>query len=95
MGFRVVVGAESFSPHHRVQTESGAHPASYPMCTSGYFHGVKQLGREADQSLPSSAEVKNEWGYSSTPPVRFYGLVPRLKKHRDNFTYTLPLPPRN
>jgi hypothetical protein len=29
--------------------------------------GVKQPGREADHSPPSSAEIKNEWSYTSTP----------------------------
>jgi hypothetical protein len=31
----VLAGAGNFSLHHRVQTGSGAHPASYPMCTMG------------------------------------------------------------
>jgi hypothetical protein len=31
--------------------------------------GVKQPGGEVDLSLPSSAEVKSEWKYNSTPPV--------------------------
>jgi hypothetical protein len=30
-GVRVPAGAENFSLHHRVQTGSGANPASYPM----------------------------------------------------------------
>jgi hypothetical protein len=34
--------------------------------------GIKQPEREADYSSPSSAEVKNEWRYTSTPP---YALV--------------------
>lgn len=29
--------------------------------------GVKWPGHEADHSPPSSAQVKNEWGYISTP----------------------------
>jgi hypothetical protein len=29
--------------------------------------GIKQLGREADHSPLSSAEVKNVWSYTSTP----------------------------
>jgi hypothetical protein len=37
--------------------------------------GVKQPGREADHSLPSSAEVKNEWSHTSTPPIRLHGVV--------------------
>jgi hypothetical protein len=56
---RFPAGTRNFSLHHRcVQNGSGAHPASYPMDTSGSFLGVKRPGREADQSPPSSAEVK-------------------------------------
>jgi hypothetical protein len=31
--------------------------------------GVKWPGQEADHSLPSSAEDKNVWSYTSTPPI--------------------------
>jgi hypothetical protein len=31
--------------------------------------GVKRPGREADHSPPSSDEVKNAWGYTSTPNI--------------------------
>jgi hypothetical protein len=31
---------------------------------------VKQPGREADHSPPSSAEVKKAWSYTSTPPSK-------------------------
>jgi hypothetical protein len=37
--------------------------------------GVKRPGREADHSPPSSAEVKNAWSYTSTPPICLYGVV--------------------
>jgi hypothetical protein len=37
-------GAGNFSLHHRVQNGSGAHPASYPMCTRGPFPGGKAVG---------------------------------------------------
>jgi hypothetical protein len=33
--------------------------------------GVKRLGCEADHSVPTSAEVKNTWIYTSTPPYTF------------------------
>jgi hypothetical protein len=33
--------------------------------------GVKQPGREADHSPPTSAEVKNTWMYISNPPYVF------------------------
>jgi hypothetical protein len=52
--FQFPAGTGNFSLHHRVQNGSGAHPASYPMCTRGSF----KPGREADHSPPSSAEVK-------------------------------------
>jgi hypothetical protein len=39
-----------------VHTSSEAHPASYPMGTGG----KARPGRDADHSLPSSAEVMNE-----------------------------------
>jgi hypothetical protein len=37
--------------------------------------GVKRSGREVDYSPPSNAEVKNEWSYTSTPPMRLHGVV--------------------
>jgi hypothetical protein len=46
--------------------------------------GIKRPGREADHSPPSSVEVKNAWKYTSTPPLRLYGVVLSLK-HGDNF----------
>jgi hypothetical protein len=61
--------------HHRVQTDSGAHPASHPMCTKGFSLGVKWLGREADHSSPSRAEVKNARSYTSTTPLCFHGMM--------------------
>ena len=35
----------------------------------GTYTGVKRPGGKVDLSPPSSAEVKNEWSYASTPPV--------------------------
>jgi hypothetical protein len=75
IGVRVPAGAGNFSPHNRVQTGCGAHPASCPVGTKGSFPGVKRPGREADKSPPCSAEVKNVWSYTSTPPVRLHSMV--------------------
>jgi hypothetical protein len=50
-----------FSLRHHVQTGSGAHPASYPAGTRGFFPAMKRPGRETDHSPPSSTEVKNAW----------------------------------
>jgi hypothetical protein len=50
--------------------------------------GVERLGREADHSPPSSAEVKNAWNYTSTPQYIFMAWC--LVKHRDfSFTFYL------
>jgi hypothetical protein len=64
-GDRIPVGARFFA---QVQTDPGAHSAFCRMGT-GSFPGVKRQGRGADHSPPPSAEVKNEWSYTSTPPL--------------------------
>jgi hypothetical protein len=84
---RFSAGAGNFSLHHRIQNGSGAHPASYPMGTRNFSLGVKQPGREANHSPPSSVEVKNSWSYTSTPQCVFMAWC--LVKHRDNFSFTL------
>jgi hypothetical protein len=78
--FDSLQGKGNFSLLHRVQTDSGSHPASYPMDTGGYFLEVKQPGREAHRWHPSSAEVKNPCSYTSTPPYIFMAWY--LVKHR-------------
>jgi hypothetical protein len=52
--------------------------------------GVKQLGHEGDQPPPSSAEVEDEWGYTSTPQYTF--VVWCLVKHRENFIFNFTFP---
>jgi hypothetical protein len=37
--------------------------------------GVKQPGSGAEHSSPFSAEVKNAWNYTSTPPIGLHGVV--------------------
>jgi hypothetical protein len=59
---------------HSVQTGCGARPVSYPMGTGGFSRGAKRQGREADHSLPSSAEVKNG-GAIPLLPIRLHGVV--------------------
>jgi hypothetical protein len=48
---------------------------------------VKQPGREADHSPPSSAKVKNAWSYTPLPQYVFMAWC--LVKHRDKFTFYL------
>jgi len=45
--------------------------------------GVKRLWREADHSLPSRAEVKSAWSYTSTPKSVFMAWW--LVRNRGNF----------
>jgi hypothetical protein len=54
-----------FSLLNFVHTGPGAHPTSYPNGKG------KEAGREADHSLPTSAEVKNTWIYTTTPRYVF------------------------
>jgi hypothetical protein len=61
------IGTSDFSLLHSVQTGSAAHTASHPMGTGGSSSGVKRLVREADDSLPSTDEVKNVGAVSPLP----------------------------
>jgi hypothetical protein len=69
-GVRVPVGSRIFTSPI-VQTGSGVHPISYTMGSGGSSTGVKWLGREADHSPPTSAEVKKMWIYTFTHPCVF------------------------
>jgi hypothetical protein len=71
---RFPAGAGTFSLHHRVQNGSGAHPASYPMGTTGSFPGVKAAG-SSDHSPPSSAEVIECVELYLHSPIRLHGVV--------------------
>jgi hypothetical protein len=51
--------------------------------------GVKRPVPEADHSPPSSAEVKNAWSYTSTPPILLHGMVISLKKALGPLYYCL------
>jgi len=51
--------------------------------------GVKRLGREADHLFSSSAKLKNESSYTSTPPICIQDVVLSLKKSTETtFTHT-------
>jgi hypothetical protein len=63
-----------FSLLHHVQTSSGAQAAFYPVGKGG----------KADHSPPSSAEVKNAWTFTFTPPVCLHGVQVILKNYEIN-----------
>jgi hypothetical protein len=70
----------NFSLRHRVQTGSGAHPASYQMGTGGSFPG--------DWSWPlTSIYYRGQGMRGAIPPLPQYVLMAWcLVKHWDNFT---------
>ena len=41
----------------------------------GFSPGIKRPEREVNQSLQSSAEVKNEWSCTSAVPIRLRGVT--------------------
>jgi len=57
-GFRFSAGPGVFPPCHRVQTGSGAHPASYPVGTYVLSVEVKRPGHEADHSTPCMPRLR-------------------------------------
>jgi hypothetical protein len=66
---------QDFSFLHSVQTDSGAHPASYPMGSRDSFPGVKRPGHEADYSLPYSAEIFPLCWLGFEPRTHLVGFV--------------------
>jgi hypothetical protein len=66
--FQFPVATRHFSRLQTVQTLGPTHP-SIQCVPAALSPGVKWPGREVDHSPPSNAEVKNEWSYTSTPPI--------------------------
>jgi hypothetical protein len=76
LGFRGSIPAELeislFSTAPKPALESTQPPIQW--VPEALSPGVKRPGREADHSLPSNAEVKNAWRYTSTP-IRLHSVV--------------------
>jgi len=53
---------------------SGAHLSPIQWVLGGSSLRIKRPDYEIDHLPPSSAEVKNAWGYTATPPIRFHGV---------------------
>jgi hypothetical protein len=52
-----------------VHKTSGAHPASHSMRAEVFLSRVKRSEPEVEHLSPSSAEIKNEWSYTPSPPI--------------------------
>jgi hypothetical protein len=79
-GFESHTGKSFFSPTKHPE-EFWVPPSFQFNGTRGFFSGVKWLGCEVNHSPQSSAKVKNEYSYTSTPPICFHGIG------RENFTF--------
>jgi hypothetical protein len=65
-----------------------SHPTSFSMGTTVFFSGVNWPGREVNHSSLPSADVKNEWSFTSTPPTCLLGV------DRENFKFLVTDSPR-
>jgi hypothetical protein len=65
---------------HSVHVSSWTHSVPYPMGTGRFSPRTKRPGYEAKYSLPSGAEIKNAWRYSS---AQYIFMVWCLIKRRD------------
>jgi len=72
-----------YFPSTTVRPSSGAHQTSYSMGT-GFFSGVKRPKRFVDHCPPYSAEVKNEWSYTSIPVLCLHDV----DSHGFTFVYS-------
>jgi len=59
---------ESLPVLQNVHNDVAAHQASHSMDIRGFSLEVKQLGHEADHSIPSCAQVMNESSYTPILP---------------------------
>jgi hypothetical protein len=66
VGDQFLAGAREFSPLHNIQTDSGAHPASYPMVLEIPSPEANRLERDTDNSPLLVTIQNNVWIYGST-----------------------------
>jgi hypothetical protein len=89
IGVRLPAGAGNYPLHHRIQTGSGAHPASFPIGSGSSFPGGKTAGAWSSPLTSTYCRGQRKYSYNSTPPPPYVFMACCLVKHRDNFTFTL------
>jgi len=62
-----------FSPQNRPDSIWGPISLTFNEYQSSFLR-VERWRREVDHSPPSSAEIKNQWSYASTPPMCFHDV---------------------
>ena len=85
---QIWTGTRHFSVLQNAQTFYGAHKLD-DLChqppihtVPGFFLAIRRMGHEVNHSSAPSIEVKNEWNYTSSPPICLHGT------ERDSFTFT-------
>jgi hypothetical protein len=71
VGLQILVGSRNFSSPRHPDWLWGPPNLLFNGYWGALSPGVKRLGRKADHSPPTSAEVKKMWLYTSTPPYTF------------------------
>jgi hypothetical protein len=80
-GFESLRERHSYS-HHCVQTGSGAHPASSPMCVEVPFMEVKRTEHEADHVYLHTIPINRIRGnFTSAHPSRHDDVFKHVKTH--------------
>jgi len=79
-GVQIPAGQRGFSLHHNTGSVEVPPSLSFNVYWR-YFPVVKRSGREVNYSPPSSAEVEDEWSYSSTPHTCLHSV------DRDKFAF--------
>jgi len=78
IGVHILETTKDFYLLQNVLTGYGSPPSLPFNGYQGSSLGVKQTGHEVGPSPPSSAEVKNECSYTSTPPYIFMACTGKL-----------------
>lgn len=79
---RLPARARDLALPRSVQAVSGAHAASYSMCTVCSFPGVKRPGNVVDHSPASITRINHEWSCAPFHPIHGITSVFSLSDHR-------------
>jgi hypothetical protein len=79
-----IMGSILFATASRPALGSIQHPIQW--VSKPLAPWVKRPVHEADHPSPFSDEVKNEWSYTSTPPIRLHGVVLSYALHTHTHT---------